>query len=243
VKDYKQLFDKWLHHTDVRKWGVVYRVEVQERGALHWHCMVVKPGHKSRLLENRETNAGYGAFEIFASWVCVVDETFPMVQYDKPVPVPSPDPGEYSKAVSGPLSWWRGATTCRRTGCYCGGTGHMITIEYQDHGRNSWYRYMADHATKVKRNQIASDIGRHWGVNGRSHFPKFQGEKVDLTVSEYHKFRRMYERLATHRVLDERCIGGKRLGRRPKRGRYGTSQAFMNPGTRDRLLSFVTSTR
>jgi hypothetical protein len=214
-------------------YGMIWRAEVQERGALHWHCVM------AIRLEGMAT-ADDGRDWIRGNWALTINRVFPAVEYPKPVRI-QVGAGWYDciQAVSGPLAEWPGATSCRRRGCFCGGQGHMVQIEHSERGRDAWYRYMADHASKGKKEQIGENIGRHWGVVGRKHFPQMPGRFVEMTEKGYARFRRAQERLATPRIPDDRAPFGMRLGFRCKRGRVGTAVSFTKPVTLEQLLTLA----
>lgn len=69
-------------------------------------------------------------------------------------------------------------------------------------------RYLFDHSSKAKALQVAVGWGRHWGVIGRRHLVKDDGEKHGLTAIEEARFCRIMRRLHCRRVVDWRGVGG-----------------------------------
>lgn len=237
---YRSLWESWRLRNDVLEWGVIWRAEVQpERKALHWHVLIScgVSGHKN--VKSPDDEASYWESKIRESWCETIDKAFPCVDYPRPVWNPLLPFGV--KLLSGRLSWWPGATYCRDPNCRCQKSGHMVSVECQLHGRGAWFRYLADHSSKVKRDQIGENIGRHWGVLGRKYFDEIGGKQLTLNDTQYHVFRRCYERLCTHRKLDVLKPFGKVLCRRPKRGRFGTSQCFVRPETVERMVKYALS--
>jgi len=129
---------------------------------------------------------------------------------------------------------------------------HLRAVDVKEKGDDgAWMRYMQDHASKSKQEQIAIGIGRQWGVIGRKHFVKCVPEFVErLTDLERDKFLRCLQRLATPHVYEPRVfpinyiegltdVGGVsrskkdrlawKLGRRPLRGHIGKSVWFEEP--------------
>lgn len=216
VGEYRDLWRDWYRCVQRVGWLVVWRAEVQRRGALHWHCLVC--------MESGDVHAGAGRVE--ASWRVCLDDKWPRVVYPRPVKVWVAS-GEYDLAVEGPLSWWPGADE------------HCVRVEHCERGRGAWYRYLADHASKIKRDQVGEDIGRHWGVVGRRAAVSLRGDRHELSDQAYARFRRAYERLATPSVVDDRSVFGKHLGGRCRRGRSGSAVCFVQPATGARLLSWA----
>lgn len=103
----------------------------------------------------------------------------------------------------------------------------------------AWCRYLCDHATKVQQEAIGK--GRQWGIVGRKGFRQLlPSEVVKLTDSQYARFRRAFERLATASVRCPESVFGSKLGYRVKRGRLGRAVSFSQPQTIKRLLTWAT---
>ena len=115
---------------------------------------------------------------------------------------------------------------------------HKVSCDVQIGGGDGrWLRYLQDHATKAKQEQIGSGIGRHWGIIGRTCFARVMPDaSVEMTERQYFRFLRAYQRLATPRVK----VGGEwKLGRRVRRGRRGSSVVFSSPATMRRLVDWA----
>jgi len=126
------------------------------------------------------------------------------------------------------------------------GTGNrMISVEGDSDrgGPGIWKRYLQDHASKVKAEQVADGWGRHWGIVGRRLFVLIVPRVVDMTrrTGEYARVLRCLRRMWRRRVHDERFPFGSRLGRGPRRGRIGTGVAavFGRVETVERLLAWA----
>ena len=132
----------------------------------------------------------------------------------------------------------------------------MYSIDVQgDGGRGAWLRYLQDHATKAKQEQIAQGFGRHWGVVGRAHFAEQEpdGEMVFSCRESYFRFWRAYHRLTqpviSYRLRREntgakfasRIFDGRSLGWSSSRGIYGTSVWFSKAATVQRLWEWAES--
>lgn len=69
-------------------------------------------------------------------------------------------------------------------------------------------RYLFDHASKAKAEQIACGWGRHWGVVGKRRFVDDPGELHGLTKRELDLLGRLLRRWQRRRVIDRRGVGG-----------------------------------
>jgi hypothetical protein len=133
--------------------------------------------------------------------------------------------------VAGPRSDWPGASR------------HAVDVQTAG-GQGAWLRYLQDHATKTKQEQIGVGLGRHWGVMGRRHLARVLPDRsCEMTERQYARFLRAWQRLATPRVPVE--APGKsrtyKLGFRPRRGRRGAAVAFSKPETIVKLVEWARS--
>ena len=118
-----------------------------------------------------------------------------------------------------------------------------------DGDQGAWKRYLIDHATKVKQEQIAVGFGRHWGVVGKGKFKEVQpyGTKLFSSERSHAWFVNWYNRLACPQVghlkrreatgdkFSKRPFQGRSLGFRTKRGKYGKAVSFSLEETIQRL--------
>jgi hypothetical protein len=200
--------------------GMVWRLEVQQRGALHWHAIVSAPSAVTR----NGVKMPPAAWLRFLWWAAV--ETL----------------GEFvcPEGYSGKDGTWKGSLTwsSSRMGLP-GAVSHAVDVQ-EDSGGGAWRRYLQDHATKAKQEQIAQGCGRHWGVVGRKLYTRAAPDEiVELTEPQYWAFLRAWRRLCTPRVPDARCPFGRRLGWAPRRGKRGTAVAFSRPETVKRLTTWA----
>lgn len=213
-KEAKSLFASFCKHLDRKKVCVIWRCEVQKsRDMLHFHmCAGV---HKS---EN--------VYEIFlAGWHSVVDSLGEVFNYTGinaktkekyVIPYASSRmalPGAFERAVQ----------------------IKPATI------KSTFWRYLCDHMTKSKQDQIGHEIGRHWGVVNRKYlvFDKEINSKTYLmTDSQWNKFVRFLCRLVTPWFWDDKRKVYRR-GFKPKINRYGKAIRFGHSESADRLAVFV----
>lgn len=188
---------------------LIWRMELQERGAIHWHAIMYT-----------------APFDDPAWGFCGKDHPFCGMGFSR-----------FAKAldrVSGEVEWKD--QKCLRSEL-AGASHHMVDMQHQDyhHVNGAWLRYLQDHASKSKTAQVAVGAGRHWGVVNRKYLHEIEpDESMSLTPLEYNRFLRVYQRLCTPR-FSAACVFGRRLGFRPRFGRTGTTVRFSRPETVKRI--------
>lgn len=195
--------------------GMIWRLELQARGQLHWHALVIA----SDIVSLHRLNALWG------------EAVGRLGAFDPPEP--------YYGANG---DWNRGYTHCASRMSLPGAFVHACHIESEETGcgRGAWLRYLQDHASKAKQEQIPTDVGRHWGIVGRGFFvQQIPIDVAKLTPKQYAAVRRAYERLATPSRASEGSPFGRRLGWRVRRGRRGRAVCFVNPTTVSRLVAWA----
>jgi len=196
--------------------GMIWRVELQRRGMLHWHALIIGPDRRT----------AQEAAELWWSAIDRLGEFKPSLPYF----------GEGGE-------WQKGVVSTSSRMALPGAMAHAMQADFgrSAGNRGPWLRYLQDHASKVKQEQVPEAVGRHWGIVGRVRFRHLLPTKCDnLTPTQYAMVRRAYERLATpHRRAA--CAFGSALGYRVRRGRRGRAVCFVNPATVDRLVKWATS--
>lgn len=192
--------------------GLVWRVEVQQRGALHWHGILIGP-----------PAVRYGTRRVTPEWVA---KDLYWIAVIKCLPIDEGGAVGAFGRMGLPGAWQ-----------------HSVVVEVDRSGgtRGAWLRYLQDHATKQKQAQVGENIGRHWGVVGRRAWVQLMPEVTEaLTVDQYARWKRAYQRLATPTVQDKRSPFGRRLGWRCRRGDgHGTVTIFGRPETHKRLVEWA----
>lgn len=89
-----------------------------------------------------------------------------------------------------------------------GAKSYAVDAEWCSSWSDGQLRYLYDHASKSKAEQIADGWGRHWGVIGRKHLVKDQGEIYRLSYRQTVELWRLVRRLHRRRVPDPRGRGG-----------------------------------
>lgn len=274
--------------------GAVWRLEVQTRGQVHWHALMVgrpKIGgvrieelvrawwlksldilppwyvHSSGFAESIEPPVSNGCIRHYAGegiervWWDV--SRYPAAKAARPLPPSMEHLKEafdfvqsHSVLFGGRVVVIERKEDAERTSLkYWPGAWKFAVDVQGGGGRGSWMRYLQDHATKAKQEQIAEGYGRHWGVVGREKFIETlaNGEMVFSSQASYARFWRAYHRLTrpvmSHRVrrgltgnkFDRRPFAGKSLGWSSNRGVYGVSCWYSRPETVEKIFRWAES--
>ena len=232
----KNLWDHFCkHYIDRYGLGMVWRIELQKRGAAHWHCLIVSKGSPAGGI-TYDGVTSLAQFLLRDWWLKSLEILGKHCFLQKW--------GEAKKemiALDCFHSQIMGADRC------------AVDIQTDD-GRGAWLRYLQDHATKSKQEQVAGEgWGRHWGLIGRKRFSTMRAYDSINFESEavFARFIRAYQRLCTpvmkHRHRREkfwkkfegRPFDGRAVGWRIKRGSHGKSVWFSNPKTVLRLARWA----
>ena len=234
----RHLFNHFAKHYLTRNGcGMVWRLELQTRGNAHWHGIVSAPAGLKVVYSS-------GFSTIIAAKSAIREYWF------------------QSLRVLGKhhfLQNWKDREVIlfdQYHGDIFGADRKAVNIQ-DDGGRGVWMRYLQDHATKSKQEQIAVGFGRHWGVVGRSQFLEMEPEN-ELAFScrsSYFRFWRAFHRL-TRPVMSYgkrreksggkfagRPFAGRSLGWSSNRGVYGQSVWFSKPETVRRIMEWAESAR
>lgn len=199
----KTLFANYARSLEKSGVCAVWRLEIQQRGQLHWHMMAGAKDSSPIVLLWWKTlyNAGGEAF----------------------------DPPYGAKQIT-----WASSRMALP-----GADLHSVHIDTEG-DRGSWLRYLQDHCSKGKQEQIAVNIGRHWGVIGRKLFVQVLPDRgVDLTDKQFYRVLRMLQRLATPSEVCHESPFRRRLRGRVRRGSRGRSIWYTRPETVGRLIDWA----
>ena len=202
-----------------RGWGMVWRVEKQTRGVLHWHALLIVPPHRfedTGIEIAEEKNLALLRHEVSSGWLRFVDT----IDHGKPVE---------GHLKNGAGDWVR----VDRRSSWPGAVESACKLSGID-GKGGWMRYLQDDVTKHKSDQVPEYVGKHWGIIGRTNFVLSPCEHFDYDLKVERKQKRCLQRLAT-RTFPRRdgkgkplCVFGRSLGFRPRRGDRGDSVWFHN---------------
>lgn len=210
---YKELFDKYAKRLSGRrlKFLMVWRAEVQKRENDAGQRAI--HWHCILSLQNEHDRAWFASI-----WWDVVSELGPF---------------EGHKLNSGDIV--SGNDRMGLAGAY----ERAVRID-QEQNNDCWWRYLCDHASKSKQEQIGHDIGRHWGIMGRKHaIPAISDLVCRLTDRQSVLLDRFLRHLRTPRFKDEKALFGWRRGYAPKMSRYGRSDYFGHQNAVKRFLGWI----
>lgn len=221
-----RLWKSFCREVESHEWCAIWRVEIQKRGALHWHMILWAPVWSPVIARRR-----------------VTPDT-------DMLPTPEVIRHEWSKALAtlGPVQcdtyWmdpfgdWHPPALLGNRFMLPGADQHAVNVQTDVDAKGAWLRYLQDHATKAKQEQIPESIGRHWGIIGRKYIQTVSPGEIDaLTREQYFRFLRWYQRLCRPSFKSSHVPFGRKLGYRPSRGSRGTSVWFSNTDTVRRLVS------
>lgn len=201
----KKLFERFALNLHKSGACAVWRLEIQQRGQLHWHLMAGAKRPGDIVLLWHDTIASIGP------------ETF-----DPPHVVGKMAIDHVTSRMALP-----------------GADLRAVHLD-KEGSRGSWLRYLQDHCSKGKQEQIAVNIGRHWGVIGRKLFTRVLPDKgIDLDDRQMSRVIRMLQRLATPSEFHPESPFGRRLRGRVRRGSRGKSIWYTNPKTVSRLVNWT----
>jgi len=241
---WKLLFKRWSDTASKRHWCAVWRLEVQQRGQAHWHLLLALPVAS---LSYSDLVVSFGrikpvdhalfadmpplqGLELFAAARSKITDSWLAVLSNSPV---------------GDLSAVPGAVR------------HAVDVQHNSDNKAQWLRYLIDHASKAKQEQIGVNIGRHWGVIRRNLFVDAEvSEQFDLTGDQFYRFLRRWQRMITpqrkciyrhhsgkvvtcrhYAKCNNKAFGGC-LSWSSGRGRYGRTDVFTSPVTVRKLVEW-----
>lgn len=225
----RKLWNHFTKHYITRNGcGMVWRIEVQKRGSVHWHCIAAAPA------ENKPVDGELMNFPgaVRHWWAQSLRVLGVVKEWDC----------KMGKREVTLLNVYRDQII--------GADFHAVDVETGGE-KGAWMRYLQDHATKAKQEQIAEGFGRHWGVVGRQSFRETvpSSEMVFTCKASYWRFWRAYHRLTQpvmshrhrqrHEKFHNRPFDGKSLGWSSGRGLYGVSVWFSKPDTVRRLFEWA----
>lgn len=214
--DWRKLMQVFANRLIRAKVGLVWRLELQKRGMPHLHCLAVPaPLPLPRLRRRRARGVedvhlpsiNVGAW-LRWTWLELIDTLPPSSGrvYIDGLGVIDVDAAPRSHLV--------------------GAREHAVDLSADEGDR--WYRYLCDHTTKSKQEQIATWQGfRHWGVIYRPAFVEVApSDDVRLHRRQFAAIYRQLRKLSRRRIHDSRCPFGSRRASSPRRSCGGSAVWF-----------------
>jgi len=246
-KEAKELWNHYCKNFVVRKgWCSVWRVEVQKRKQSHFHCIMSGPPPSGMLSSGKDIYDVFHNVAIREAWLSALDK---LGGCSGKVPLRDGATGFYEsldrdgvRVMSAKLDpSCTDAIDVTVTSRRCWPGAEQYAVDVQEDGDNSaWFRYLQDHASKMKQEQI-SGFGRQWGVVGRKHFRKAHSLTANLTGEDVHQVLRVMRRLFLKVIPDSRDPRGFRFGKKFSRGARGKSVWFSEASKQKALMRFVAS--
>ena len=215
LSDVKRLWQNWRVRANRLSLCAVWRIEIQKRGQLHWHLIVGFDGEPAAAQR-----------QIVQSWHKALRS---MGELGFKYLGSASDPREFEMVTfkGNPMDW-KGAEK------------YSAKVDVFPNQLGPWKRYLQDHTTKSKQEQIPENIGRHWGkINSKLFVEALPNRASTLSNKEYARFLRAYNRLCTPYIRCHGALFGRRRGYSAKRGRYGQTVVFSMPETVGRLLDWA----
>jgi hypothetical protein len=213
---YKAMWHTFAVYAQRKGWAAIWRAEVQQRGALHWHVVLHLPPVSEPC-------------EAVEMWHRVLSLSGPVGILRKPDEYdPCPDPTDganydvYDSRIECP-----------------GAVRYSARADASD-GSERWWRYLCDHTSKNKQEQIGEGIGRHWGIIGRKRYSFQHPDVQNVSDGVFFRVLRALQRLSTTAHKEPKAPFGRKLGPRMKRGHGGRSVWFTSPDLVKRLIVHFT---
>ena len=227
-EDWRKLMQTFANRLIRAKVGLVWRLELQKRGMPHLHCLAVPapPPRVHRRGARRvdvlpSSNVGAWLKWIWLELIDTLPQSSGRVYIDGKGVV---------EVEFAPRSLLVGARE------------HAVDLS-EDRG-DRWYRYLCDHTTKSKQEQVATWQGfRHWGIIYRPAFVEVApSEEILLPRRQFSAFYRQLRKLSRRRIRDDRCLFGSRRAASPRRNCGGSAVWFgVSPALMRTLIDWARS--
>lgn len=164
AEEKKSLWKYWTDEVNRKGWACLWRLELQKRGQFHWHCIM---GLKMN----------YGSFQGHFERIIEKAKKENTDQKYRHVMKKDKNESPYKKWYTCQeyllkdmvTELWSKVLPADRQGFV---RDHTVELE-MDRTGYAWRRYMQDHASKLKQEQL-SDTGKQWGIINRKLFTSSQ---------------------------------------------------------------------
>lgn len=228
--DWRKLMQTFANRLIRAKVGLVWRLELQKRGQPHLHCLAVPAPHprirrrRARGVEDVHLPSQNVGAWLRWTWLELID-TLPQ------------SPGRVFVEGLGVVE----CVSASRSSLV-GAREYAVDLS-EDKG-DRWYRYLCDHTTKSKQEQVHTWSGfRHWGIIYRPAFVEVApSEDVRLHRRQFAAVYRQLRKLSRRRIHDSRCPFGSRRAASPRRSCGGSAVWFgVSPALTLRLLDWASN--
>jgi hypothetical protein len=207
---------------------LIWRMEIQERGALHFHgvawasdLLQLKPWSR----KDKQEVQTVAALQLL--WLRALEKAPPVDRRGDPYFGPNG-------------KWQNGVEYCKRNQ-WPGAFKHSFDCSDGTGATGKWLRYLQDHATKRKQGQVPDTEGfKHWGLVGKKFSRKVGPDEIsELTDPQFKLVVRTMQRMGTPQIKCPLAPFGKKLGYTLRRGGHGTSTWFCNPEIIKRIVEWA----
>lgn len=256
VKENKKLFNTFSKYCQRMQidFACAWRLEIQKRGSLHWHLIAGSSCSDSEIITD----------ELKTCWIKCL-KTLGEVEHHYIGSLKNPTCLDDLHALNGinnkppaTFDYWETWGNHYKEWIETGYTkqGEVYPIHHENsidkkacditifetQTYGNWLRYMHDHATKSKQEQIAHGFGRHWGVINKKAFVSDTANTVyfEDNPEDYFKILRWLNRLFTPVIKDSTKIFGRRKGEHWKSlTKNGEANYFSSPETIKRMIDYL----
>jgi len=213
----------WAHfchnHIQAAGYGMVWRLEIQKRKQPHYHALVCAPPSSPDVDVRKEIRN--------MAWLAI-DWMGPVPGL--PITRKLPDTATH---VDRTVTLVRCDSRMDLNGAY----KYAVRVDADD-GEGRWLRYLQDHASKRKQEQVA-ESGRQWGVVGRKHFVRARVQaKYDCTDQEFILVMRFMRKLFRPCVTTKGVWGWKH-GYKSRRGSRGRCVWFTEEAKQKAVMRYL----
>jgi len=234
VREMKMLWARWKTSCIRAKVGCVWRLEVQQRGQPHWHCLMAVP--KPDELEEHDLER---AQEEYDEWRARLEHDIDLAGGLHAAARGLP-PGQFLLKPRTRFESWIRATWLNvlgDRGRMNGARQYAVDVERESSSDVRWTRYLCDHSSKSKGVQIAEGFGRHWGVIGTDLFLVEMPDIVKLHRKEMSVLLRLLRRRNRRSFKKADSPFGWKLAKATKRGNWGQAVWFGDQKIDARMIS------
>lgn len=253
TRETKRLFNLFTQYSQRQqiKFACVWRMEIQKRGSIHWHLIAITDNNNPATITHElkicwiKCLKALGEVEEHYMGDIEAPELLDDLREDSGARVKHFDYwakwGKHYKAETLPKQHKNGKIyPVKYKNIIYDKACDVIIFEDQTHGH--WLRYMNDHATKRKQEQIAEGVGKHWGYINKKAFIQDKPKTFyfEDNPEEYYKLLRWLNRLMTPIILEKTALFGRKKGKHwGNLQSNGTKNYFSNPETAQKMIDLI----
>lgn len=196
--------------------GAIWRLELQKRGQPHLHMIATAPEGLKIIGEEKEDRIACVSLWFHRQWFEHLDKYLPPCEGRIKTGFDTNTGRDSSDLAVSPVP----------RSALMGADRHAVCFE-PDEGDILWWRYLCDHTSKSKQEQICGWEGfRHWGKTTKRRFLEIEPEKWKVSRAVFVKVYRWLRQASRRRIRDPRCVFGSRMAASPRRHSSGSAVWF-----------------